>query len=183
MSAAPLNRRAFLGSSAVAAIAAMQTSSAKAEDAAAAKDPATDPNEPFHYEVTHTEAEWRERLTEQEYEILREGGTEEPFSSSFWDSTEQGFYHCKGCDLTLYDTTWQEYPDVGFVFFRHCQPNTILTGIDGNPYVGETDIRILSTISAHCRRCGSHMGHILTVKGQTLHCINGTSLTFKPLAT
>lgn len=176
MPAAILSRRTFLSSTALTALAAAQATSVSADEMAAE----VDPDEVFHYEVTRTDAEWHEMLTESEYKILREGGTEEPFSSPYWDSREEGTFFCKGCDLTLYDTQWQEYPDVGFVFFRHCRPNSILTGVDGNPYVGETDIRILSTISAHCRRCGSHMGHILTVKGTTLHCINGASLTFSP---
>ncbi|MEV8467082.1 peptide-methionine (R)-S-oxide reductase [Fluviibacterium sp. DFM31] len=168
MTAPTLSRRVFLGSTAIAALGAAQIRTAAAET----------PGDGFQYEITRSEAEWRARLSEADYNILRKGGTEEKFSSPYWNAHDDGQYACKGCDLTLYSSVWQVYPDVGWAFFRHAEPNAILMGIDGNPYVGMTDIRVLSIIEAHCRRCGSHLGHILTVGKTTLHCINGAALNF-----
>ena len=94
-----------------------------------------------------------------------------------------GTYACKGCDLPLFDGKWKQVVDMGFVFFHQARPNSLLTSIDlFNPYrdkkAGDPPDAL---IEVHCRRCGSHMGHILIVtKGTILHCIDGTSLTFSP---
>ena len=138
MTAPTLNRRVFLGSTALAALTAAQTRTALAAADAAGDD--------FQYEITRSDAEWRAQLAEADFHVLREGGTEEKFSSPYWDSKEEGIYCCKGCDLQVYDSTWKEFPNVGWVFFRQSRPNAILMGIDGNPYTGMTDTRILSII-------------------------------------
>ncbi|MEO1307534.1 MAG: peptide-methionine (R)-S-oxide reductase [Pseudomonadota bacterium] len=140
----------------------------------------------FPYEVTRTEAEWRAMLNEDEYKILRQGYTETPKTSPFWDMTseEAGTYHCKGCDLAIYDAQWKTVLDIGWVFFQHSAPNTVMTGIewpDGSGMMEE--FKTLTAMEAHCRRCGSHLGHIVAIKGQVLHCINGASLTFQSATT
>ena len=165
------NRRAFLtatGITAAAAVAPRQAAAGVSAD--------------FSFEVTRTEEEWREMLSEDEFRIMRRGGTELPGSSELWTETRPGDYCCKGCDLLTYRGAWREPVDKGWVFFRHSEENTVLTGVDGpvaeygmDPY---TD---LTMIEAHCRRCGSHLGHILLVDAMILHCINGASLTFTPI--
>lgn len=125
----------------------------------------------FKFEIVRTDEEWRELLTEDEFKILRRGGTETPKSSELWEEDRDGTYHCKGCDLHVYSSDWKTILDKGWVFFAHCEPNSVLTGID--------EARFFSIIEAHCRRCGSHLGHILYVEDRILHCINGTSLVFK----
>lgn len=134
----------------------------------------------FAYEVVRSESEWRSMLTDAEYKILREGETEEKFSSPLVKNEEAGEYCCRGCELKIYDQEWQVYPDKGWVFFRHSDPNAVLTSVDGNPYISGVDVREYTLIEVHCRRCGSHFGHVLTVDGETLHCVNGTSLQFHP---
>lgn len=134
----------------------------------------------FRHEIVRSESDWRSRLSDAEFRILRLGETEEKFISPLVENTEPGSYCCRGCDLTVYDQQWQVYPDKGWVFFRHAAPQSVLTAIDGNPYIGSTDVREFTLIEVHCRRCGSHFGHLLTVDGETLHCINGTALRFRP---
>lgn len=56
----------------------------------------------------------------------------------------------------------------------------MLMGIDGEPPSGMADDKATATIEVHCRRCGSHMGHVLKVEGQVVHCINGKALDFDP---
>ena len=140
----------------------------------------------FTYEITRTDAEWRERLSDFEHYVLREGGTELRRQSPLWEETRAGTYACRGCDLTLYESPWKQVLDIGWVFFHQSCPNAILMDIDGgSPYGsmgGGDPNRPPALIEAHCRRCGSHLGHILTVKGKTLHCINGKSLTFESAA-
>jgi len=168
----PLGRRAFLGGSAVSALALTQ--GARAE-------PATGSDDNFRYEVIRSDEEWREMLSPTEYVVLRKRSTELPKTNPLWNNTADGNYNCRGCDLTVYDSVWKVELDKGWAFFSQSRENAILMGIDGEPPDGMTaQSGPGAMIEAHCRRCGSHMGHILSVDGDTLHCINGTSLSFLP---
>lgn len=168
-------RRAFLGSSATAMAAAPALLATSDADAQVRLD------EDFVYEITRTEEEWREMLTEEQYRVMREFGTEQRFSSPLWEEERDGEYACRGCDLKIYDNTFKETLFIGWLFFDHAEPATVLMGIDGP--VAEYGERGMSDdpvhIEAHCRRCGSHLGHILYVEGRVRHCINGNSLVFR----
>lgn len=172
----PTTRRAFLGSTGMALVASPTLmSSARADTTSDA----------YVYEVTRTEAEWRDRLTEGQYFILRDFGTERRFSSSYWDKEDVGTYACRGCDLTIYDSDWKTVRQIGWVFFHHSRPDTVLTGIDEwpNAMTGADGLSESKFVTeAHCRRCGSHLGHILIVEDDVLHCINGMALEFTPAA-
>lgn len=174
---ARLSRRRFLATSALGAAGATAAAAGALGPAAAHGE-----GDGFVYEVSRTEEDWRARLTPEEYAILREGGTETPKTSPLWNETRDGGYACRGCDLPLYESAWKAPVDKGWVFFAHSVPNAVLTGIDDPQveYGMDPALRELALIEAHCRRCGSHLGHILTVEGKTLHCINGTSLRFAP---
>jgi peptide-methionine (R)-S-oxide reductase len=133
---------------------------------------------PFRYEVERSETEWRELLADDEYAILRAGETEWPTTSPLWNDYTAGDFGCRGCGLYLYSSTDRATIEKGWVFFFHSQPDAVLTDIDrGNPYTMATDPEH-ALIEVHCRRCASHLGHILVVEGQLVHCINGTSLSF-----
>jgi peptide-methionine (R)-S-oxide reductase len=134
--------------------------------------------DPFDYEITKTEAEWREQLSDHEYTILREGDTEKPKSSPLWNETADGSYHCKGCDLPHYSSAAKMVLDKGWLFFTVSEPNAQLMSQDSRAEMAEDADPFESTIEVHCRRCGSHVGHILPVIGRALHCVNGASLTF-----
>ncbi len=176
MTPIPLKRRAFLGTSAVSALALARGGAATA----AAESEATGA-ETFTFEVIRSDAEWREMLSPPEYVVLRKGSTELPKSNPLWNNTAEGVYCCRGCDLTLYDSVWKVELDKGWAFFRQSRENAVLMSIDGQPPDGMDPEGFGALIEAHCRRCGSHLGHILTVEGKTLHCINGTSLRFRPV--
>ncbi|WGH79181.1 peptide-methionine (R)-S-oxide reductase [Jannaschia ovalis] len=133
----------------------------------------------FEYEVTRSEAEWREMLSDEEYVILRRGSTELPGTSpELVSETRDGMFACKGCELPVFGANWKVPLDKGWVFFTHAEPNSVLTGIDGA--VREYGMAEGSTtlVEIHCRRCGSHLGHYLNVAGQNVHCINGLALNF-----
>ncbi|MEM6636514.1 MAG: peptide-methionine (R)-S-oxide reductase [Pseudomonadota bacterium] len=135
----------------------------------------------FKYEVNRTDAEWRAMLNEEEYRVMRDGGTEVPKSSPYWNSNEAGIYTCKGCGLELYDSFWKVDLDKGWVFFIHSEENAVLTGIDGTvPDDSGILGKFATFVEVHCRRCGSHLGHILNVDSFQVHCINGASLNFTP---
>jgi peptide-methionine (R)-S-oxide reductase len=191
------SRRAVLGATVAAVPALLLGQRSMAQTAPADGDA-------FGYEVTRTESEWRSLLTDEEYKIMREGGTEVPKSDPQWDSTEAGIYACKGCDLDNYDARWKVVLDKGWLFFRHSQPNAVLTGIDMSVYdrferpdaptegvVVPEDVPVemltpevqaiiddFIAIEVHCRRCGSHFGHILWIDKKLLHCVNGAALSF-----
>ena len=138
-------------------------------------------SEAFTYEVIRTDAEWRDRLSELEYFVMRQGGTEPQHTSLLAFQKAPGTYACRGCDLTAFESDWKvPHPDIGWVFFSQARPDTILTGIDLNFGMGDDSTEQKATIECHCRRCGSHFGHILDVRGEVLHCLNGTSLVFSP---
>lgn len=141
---------------------------------------ATAESDTFTYEVQRTDAEWREMFDEETYKILREGDTEWPKSSKWWNDYRPGYFCCVGCKLPNYDSIWRAKVNKGWVFFHQSRPDSLLMGIDGKAPDGMTKDNPKATIEAHCRRCGSHMGHILKVNGKVLHCINGKALDFIP---
>jgi len=168
-----LNRRTFFKSSAavIGGLAGVQT--AHAEVVAG--------TDGFDYEVMKTRADWLEQLGEHDFGILRMGKTEEPKSSSTWNEERDGEYQCKGCELNVYSSAWKVPLDKGWAFFRHSVPNSMMMNIDWPEGAGPgMGLDMLSAIEVHCRRCGSHMGHVVLVEGTILHCINGASLTFEP---
>ncbi|MEL6204722.1 MAG: peptide-methionine (R)-S-oxide reductase [Pseudomonadota bacterium] len=167
------NRRALFGAGALTALAGLLPAS-WTRAASAGTD------EEYTYEVTRSDAEWREMLTEEEYRILREGGTEKQKSSPLWNETRDGTYHCKGCDLTLYDGVWKTVLDKGWLFFYVPRSQALMISMDGlgYRYSGDTDVAAATTNEVHCRRCGSHIGHVFNVDGTLLHCVNGTAMNF-----
>lgn len=141
------------------------------------------PDDPFEFEVQRSEAEWRALLSEHEYRILRDGETEFPTSSELWDDYRAGEFMCRGCNLHVYSSEERAPIEMGFVFFYHSRPNTALTGVDyARVYSGDPDDD-RTIIEIHCRRCGSHFGHVVRVETEVVHCCNGTSLAFQPAVT
>lgn len=125
------------------------------------------------FEVTRTEAEWRAMLDTLEYKVLRQEGTERAFTSALNNEKRAGTFMCKGCDLPLYDAAHKYDSGTGWPSFWQPLPNAIETKADRSLFGVRTE--------AHCRRCGSHMGHIFDDGPRPTgkrHCINGVSLTF-----
>lgn len=173
----PLNRRQFFATTGAAALTAGSATSANAAS------PASE-NVGLDYEIKRTDAEWREMLTEYEYYILREGLTEKPKTSPLWEATAPGTYHCRGCELKSYDGNFKVVLDKGWVFFYHAEGDAVLLGVDGNvPEYGSMTAGHAAITEVHCRRCASHLGHIIVINKIMTHCINGTALTFQPAAT
>jgi len=139
--------------------------------------PPTEPD--FQYTYQRTEEQWRAQLSEFEYKILRQGETEPRKFSPLWKEMRAGSYRCKGCNLLTYNSEYKVKLKKGWTFFRQSEPDSVLTGIDLVTSYGGKE-KNGTTMEAHCRRCGSHFGHILYVQGEILHCINGTSLNFTP---
>ncbi len=167
-----IGRRRFLAGTAATTALVAQTERATALDDGA-----------FQYPVMRTDAEWRERLSPIEHYVLREGGTEARRTSELWNNTKVGTYCCRGCDLTLYDSLMKIELDMGWVFFRHSRKDTVMTDLDlGDGMAGDPFAEMRASMEVHCRRCGSHLGHIVAlpdVPDRPIHCINGFALRFE----
>ena len=126
------------------------------------------------FEVTRTDAEWRAMLTSLEYKVMRQEGTERAGSSPLDKLYAAGTYHCRGCDLPVYPSNTKYDSGTGWPSFWQSLPGAIGTKADNKLFYTRTE--------CHCRRCGSHLGHLLYVPpGEAaMHCINGNSLVFEP---
>ncbi len=127
------------------------------------------------FEVTRTDAEWRAMLNDLEYKVMRREGTERAFTSPLDREKRAGLFHCRGCDLALYDAAHKFDSGTGWPSFWQALPDAIETKDDRSLFGLRTE--------CHCRRCGSHLGHIFDDGPKPTgkrHCINGVSLVFKP---
>lgn len=122
-----------------------------------------------------SEDEWRQRLTPEQFHVLREEGTERPFTSALNKEYGKGTYHCAGCDLVLFNSETKFDSGTGWPSFY--EP------IDGN--VGtKTDYKLIfPRTEYHCARCEGHQGHVFKDGPEPTglrYCNNGVALTFKP---
>lgn len=128
------------------------------------------------FPVSKTDAEWKAELTEMEYYVLREAGTERAFSSPLNKNYEKGVYHCAACDTPLFKSEHKFDSGTGWPSFDK--------EIEGN-VAFSTDYKIgYARTEEHCATCGGHLGHVFNdgPKATTgkRHCINGVALNFVP---
>jgi peptide-methionine (R)-S-oxide reductase len=126
------------------------------------------------FEVTFSEADWRRRLSKLEYKVMREDGTEPAGSSPLDKLFDPGTYHCRGCDLALYPSDTKYESGTGWPSFWAPLENAVATREDRRFFRVRTEV--------HCRRCGSHLGHVFNDGPKPTgkrHCLNGVSLVFR----
>ena len=124
--------------------------------------------------VRRSNAEWRAMLTPLQYKVMRREGTERAGSSPLDKNYAPGTYHCRGCDLALYGSDTKYDSGTGWPSFWQALPDAVRTKPDDTLFTRRTEV--------HCRRCGSHFGHIFDDGPQPTgkrHCLNGVSLVFK----
>ncbi|HUA10334.1 MAG TPA: peptide-methionine (R)-S-oxide reductase MsrB [Candidatus Acidoferrales bacterium] len=130
------------------------------------------------YPVRHSDAQWKQILGADRYEILRENGTEPAFSSPLIAEHRTGVYRCAGCDLELFTSAMKYDSGDGWPSFWTVLPHATLTRADYDlPGEERTEV--------HCARCGGHLGHIFDDGPAPTHlryCIDGLALRFIPKA-
>ena len=142
---------------------------------------------PQNYEIVRSEEEWRALLTDHEYKVLRAGLTEtqdESRATPAYQASGDGVYACRGCDQSIFPAASRtEVEGNGFVFFKNGLYDSLLVGQDQpQPNYGMDPSAFFTLIEIHCRRCSSHIGHILWVSKneEVLFCNDGSALTFHP---
>lgn len=126
------------------------------------------------YGVEKTDAEWKELLSADEYRILRQKGTERPFTGEFNLHFKNGNYHCKGCKAKLFDSTHKFESGCGWPSFDEAVEGAI-------EYIRDTTHGMIRTETV-CANCGGHLGHVFNdgpreTTGQR-YCINSLSIDF-----
>ncbi len=125
--------------------------------------------------VVKTPDEWRKILSKEQFHILREEGTERPFSSPLDKEKRKGTFSCAGCDLPLFKSETKYDSGTGWPSFYAPIPGAVATKVDYKLILPRTEY--------HCRRCDGHQGHVFPdgppPTGQR-YCNNGVALKFIP---
>jgi peptide-methionine (R)-S-oxide reductase len=127
------------------------------------------------FKITKTAQEWRKILTPEQFQVLRQEGTERPGSSPLEQEHRQGKFVCAGCDLPLFTSDTKFNSRTGWPSFYAPIEGAIGTTTDNSAFMTRTEV--------HCHRCGGHLGHVFDDGPQPTgkrYCMNGIAMKFIP---
>lgn len=166
-----MNRRQFSLSLAAFALAACTRPKAAPKPAAKAG-----PAPPVGEKLTLSAAEWKTRLTPEQFHVLREQGTERAFTGAYWNEKRAGLYVCAGCGAPLYASADKFKSGTGWPSYtRAVEAGRVVERVDNSHGMARTEIV--------CGRCGGHLGHVFDdgpAPTGRRHCVNSASLSFQP---
>ncbi len=128
------------------------------------------------FTVLFTEAQWKAKLSPAQFAILRQEGTERPFTSPLNKEKRAGTFTCAGCDLPLFSSRTKYESGTGWPSFWKPLRGAIGTSVDDSiPFMSRTEV--------HCARCGGHLGHVFEdgpMPTGRRYCMNGIAMNFAP---
>ncbi len=136
-------------------------------------------NSILDYPVKKTEEDWRKELTDFEYHVLREAGTERPYTGELLEEERTGTFRCRGCQAELFKSTTKFDSHCGWPSFYEPKAEDAVELIEDRSHG-------MKRVEVRCRNCGSHLGHVFEDAPQTptgdRFCINSVSITFEEQA-
>ena len=124
-------------------------------------------------ETAKNEKDWKEKLTPEEYAVLREGGTEPPFTGKYWNMKDRGMYACRVCGAELFSSNTKFESGTGWPSFTEPANKENIT-------LHEDKSHGFRRVEVRCKKCGSHLGHVFhdgpEDKGGKRYCINSVCL-------
>jgi peptide-methionine (R)-S-oxide reductase len=129
------------------------------------------------YKVSKSDEEWREKLSAEEFAVLRQAATERPWTGELLDEKREGVYRCKGCGAELFRSDAK--------FDSHCGWPSFYIPTEQDAVVLLKDTSLgMERVEVRCANCGSHLGHVFDDAPQTptgdRFCMNSVSLSFEP---
>ena len=128
-------------------------------------------------QIEKSDAEWREQLTPEQYEVLRKQGTERPFTGEYWNAKADGIYRCAGCGAELFSSDTKFDSGTGWPSFTDPMvAENVETREDKSLFMTRTEVI--------CKACGGHLGHVFDDgprdAGGKRYCINSCALELDP---
>jgi peptide-methionine (R)-S-oxide reductase len=127
------------------------------------------------FRIVKSDAEWRRELGPERYHVLREAGTERPFSSPLNNEHRRGTFLCAGCRQALFSSATKFDSGTGWPSFYRALPHAVVTRADHSLFMERTEVL--------CSNCGGHLGHVFDDGPKPTglrYCMNGLALAFAP---